>query len=56
MRANDWSLRTIEQHRHHLTRQQFKTLMGQAKAGNPDASMKGLEKIMRKERAKNGRD
>ena len=46
MRDNEWALRTIEQHRRQLTRQQFRTLMGQAKAGNPDAALRGLDKIL----------
>lgn len=46
MRNNEWALRTIEQHRRQLTRQQFKTLMGQAKAGDPDAAMKGLQRLL----------
>lgn len=32
--------------RQHLTAQQYRTLKGQVLAGNPDAAMKGLRKIM----------
>lgn len=48
------AFKAIKANCHHLTRQQFKTLMGQAKAGDPDAAMKGLNKILEKEREKNG--
>lgn len=44
----DQALRTIDQHRRHLTRQQFRTLWGQAKAGNPDAALRGLAKILKR--------
>ena len=54
MREIDCALRTIKQYQHQLTRQQFRTLVGQAKAGNPDAAMKGLEKILGREQEKNG--
>ena len=46
MRDGEWAIRAIEQHRNRLSRQQFKTLIGQAKAGNPDAAMRGLDKIL----------
>lgn len=40
--------------RQHLTAQQYRTLKGQVLAGNPDAAMKGLRKIMQqKGRQKN---
>lgn len=35
-------------HRQHLTKQQYSTLKGQILAGNPEAAMKGLQKLMRK--------
>lgn len=31
-----------------LTRQQYRTLYGQVMAGNPDAAMRGLSKILRR--------
>lgn len=54
METNERALRTIEQHRRQLTRQQFRTLMGQAKAGNPDAALRGLDKILKRGQEKNG--
>lgn len=39
--------------RQHLTAQQYRTLKGQVLAGDPDAAMKGLRKIMQKGRQKN---
>ena len=42
------AFKAIKANCHHLTRQQFKTLMGQAKAGNPDAALRGLEKIIKR--------
>jgi hypothetical protein len=40
------TLNTLLRHKKRLTKQQFRTLWGQAKAGDPDAAMKGLEKLM----------
>lgn len=40
------TLNTLLRHKRLLTKQQFRTLWGQAKAGNPDAALKGLEKII----------
>ena len=54
MMDNNHALRTIEAHRRQLTRQQFRTLMGQAKAGNPDAALRGLDKIIKRGAEKNG--
>lgn len=42
----DAALRAIKKHRGKLTRQQVKTLCGQAKAGNTDAALRGLEKLL----------
>lgn len=50
MNRIDYALKTIGRHRDKLTRQQVKTLCGQAKAGNPDAALRGLEKLLAKER------
>ena len=35
----------------HLTRQQYKTLKGQILAGNGEAALKGLQKILRRRKA-----
>lgn len=40
------AFKVIEAHRHQLTRQQLQTLRGQVKAGNPDAALRGLDKIL----------
>ena len=40
------TLNTLLRHKRRLTKQQIRTLWGQAKAGNPAAAMKGLEKLM----------
>ena len=45
----DYALKVIGKHRDKLTRQQIKTLCGQAKAGNPDAALRGLDKLLAKE-------
>lgn len=42
------ALRAIKKHRDKLTRQQIKTLCGQAKAGNTAAALRGLEKLLAK--------
>jgi hypothetical protein len=47
-------LNTLLRHKRLLTKQQFRTLWGQAKAGDPDAAMKGLKKTMR--RLQGGKD
>ena len=41
-----WAVRIINSNKHRLTLQQYRTLIGQAKAGNPDAALKGLHKII----------
>ena len=38
----------LKAHRNRLTAQQYKTLRGQVLAGNTDAAMKGLRKILRR--------
>lgn len=40
------ALSTLKEYRHELTRQQVRTLAGQIKAGQPDAAMNGLAKIL----------
>lgn len=47
------TLNTLLRHKRLLTKQQFRTLWGQAKAGNPDAAMKGLQKLMARRRGTN---
>jgi len=42
------ALRAIKANAGNLTRQQIKTLRGQAIAGNVDGAIKGLEKILRR--------
>lgn len=54
MTKTDCALKAIGKHRDKLTRQQIKTLCGQAKAGNPDAALRGLEKLLAKERVAGG--
>lgn len=41
----------LKAHKHLLTAQQYRTLRGQVLAGNPDAAMKGLRKILRRDTA-----
>ena len=48
------TLNTLLRHKKRLTKQQFRTLWGQAKAGDPDAAMKGLEKLMARRDRLNG--
>ena len=50
MTSKEQAFKAINTNRRHLTRQQFRTLWGQAKAGNPDAAMKGLQKLMARRR------
>ena len=38
----------IKEYRSYLTRQEVKTINGQSKAGNEDAALKGLKKILRR--------
>lgn len=42
------ALIALKVHRHHLTRQQYVTLRGQVLAGEPDAAMKGLRRLLQK--------
>ena len=39
-------LNLIGKHRKYLTRQQFKTLKGQVRAGDYEGALKGLEKLL----------
>ena len=38
----------IKEYRSYLTRQEVKTINGQSKAGNEDAALKGLKKILKR--------
>lgn len=38
----------IKEYRPYLTRQEVKTINGQSKAGNEDAALKGLKKILKR--------
>ena len=49
-----FALRLIHHHRHKLTRQQVKTLCGQAKAGDPHGALKGLAALVERGREKDG--
>lgn len=55
MNQLETTLNTPLRHKKRLTKQQFRTLWGQAKAGDPGAAMKGLEKLMARRDAFNGR-
>lgn len=41
-----WAYGQIEQRRDKLTRQEFKTLVGQVRAGDPDGAIRGLQTIL----------
>lgn len=43
-----WFLRTLKKHNPKLTGQEFKTLRGQALAGDIEGATKGLERILRR--------
>ena len=45
---NQTALSVLNEHRHDITRQEFKTLRGQILAGEDEAAMKGLSKALRK--------
>lgn len=40
------AMKLLKAYRRRLTRQQFNTLKGQAYAGDPDAAIKGLKRIL----------
>lgn len=54
MNRIDYALKTIGRHRDKLTRQQVKTLCGQAKAGNTEAALKGLARLLERGRGADG--
>jgi hypothetical protein len=42
------ALIALKVHRHELTWQEYKTLRGQVLAGEPDAAMKGLRRLLKR--------
>ena len=48
MNTMEEAMNLLKTHRPHLTKQQYRTIKGQIQAGQPEAAMKGLEKLMRK--------
>lgn len=40
----------LEQNKHYLLKQQYRTIKGQIKCGDTDGAIKGLNKIIRKGR------
>ena len=45
-------IRELKQYRHYLTKQQIKTLRGQAMSGETEAARKGLQTLLQKQNAK----
>ena len=45
-RKNNVVIKKIQEYRDVLTKQQYKTLVGQVKAGSRDAAIKGLSKLL----------
>lgn len=45
-KQNDEVIRKIQKYKAYLTKQQYRTLIGQAKAGNREAAIKGLNKLL----------
>lgn len=50
----DDAMRVLYQHKARLTVQELKTLRGQVQAGDAEAAMRGLDKILRRRKAKDG--
>lgn len=50
----DDAMRVLYQHKARLTVQELKTLHGQVRAGDTEAAMRGLDKILRRRKAKSG--
>lgn len=48
MKADNNFWRELNNNRPHMTRQQYNTIKGQAKAGQIDAARKGIQKILRR--------
>ena len=42
------AIKTIEKNKHRLTKQQFKTLIGQCIAGDAEGALRGFYKILRR--------
>lgn len=42
------ALKAIRQHKYMLTKQQYRTLKGQAIAGDHEGALKGLDKLLRR--------
>lgn len=53
-RAISETIRAIKHYHSSLTRQQFSTLCGQAKAGNPEAALRGLHRLLTEKGVVNG--
>lgn len=49
MTSVDIAIKRIKSYRDRLTKQQVRTLCGQAKAGDTDAALKGLKTILERE-------
>lgn len=43
-------LNLLNSYKKHLTQQQYRTLKGQIKAGNEEAAMKGLQRLIRRKK------
>lgn len=50
----DDAMRVLYQHKARLTVQELKTLHGQVRSGDTEAAMRGLDKILRRRKAKDG--
>ena len=50
------AIKEIKRCRRNLAPKQIATLCGQAKAGNPDAALRGLRKILKEKGIEYGRD
>lgn len=56
MKNTELTIITLKRHKRQLTRQQFRTLCGQAKSGDCDGAIKGLMTIVGRRLATDGRD
>lgn len=50
----DDAMRVLYLHKARLTVQELKTLRGQVRAGDTEGAMRGLDKILRRRKAKDG--
>ena len=48
MKADNHFWKELNNNRPHMTKQQYKTIKGQAKAGQINAARKGMKKMMRR--------